>query len=109
MENKNKKMKEIEIAMVVNAPDITEDEVSDKFVKWVEENNWSCGGKIEDVTERNKLPSRFQIGDEVIVNGRNAKITAVKFTKSKVYYSVDDDSLSLALYDSLDVKPINKS
>jgi hypothetical protein len=55
-----------------------------------------------------KLPSRFQIGDEVEVNGRIAKVTAVKFTESKVYYGFDKDSLSLALYDSLDVKPISK-
>jgi hypothetical protein len=52
------------------------------------------------------LPSRFQIGDEVEVNGRIDKVAAVKFTESKVYYGFDDDSLSLALYDSLDVKPI---
>ena len=99
-------MKEIEISMVVSAPNLTEDEVSDKFVKWVEDNNWSCGGKIEDATNSNKLPSRFQRGEEVIVNGRKAKITAVKFTEDKVYYGFDEDSLSLALYDSLDVKPI---
>ena len=100
-------MKEIEISMVVSAPNLTEDEVSDKFVKWVEENNWSCGGSVIGLAHSKSLhPSKFQIGDEVIVNGRQAKITAVKFTESKVYYGFDEDSLSLALYDSLDVKPI---
>ena len=48
-------MKEIEITMVVNVPDSENtDTIMDKFVNWVAENGWICGGGVKDVTEKRK-------------------------------------------------------
>jgi hypothetical protein len=48
-------MKEIEINMVVNVPDSENtDTIMDKFVSWVAENGWICGGGVKDITEKRK-------------------------------------------------------
>ena len=48
-------MKEIEINMVVNVPDSENtDTIMDKFINWVSENGWVCGGGIKDITEKRK-------------------------------------------------------
>jgi len=55
-------MKEIEINMVVNVPDSENtDTIMDKFISWVSENGWVCGGGVKDITEKWKKidsPSR---------------------------------------------------
>lgn len=40
-----------------------------------------------------KLPSKFQIGDEVYYEGQDLRgvIVAIRFTKSKVFYDVLDE------------------
>jgi hypothetical protein len=51
-----------------------------------------------------KLPSRFQIGDEVLVYNRiETKIRSILFTESKVYYHVEG---RIGRIDSLDVYPM---
>ena len=46
-------MKEIEITMVVNVPDSENtDTIMDKFVNWVTENGWICGGGVKDITQK---------------------------------------------------------
>ena len=48
-------MKEIEISMVVNVPDSENtDTIMDKFISWVSENGWICGGGVKDITEKRK-------------------------------------------------------
>ena len=48
-------MKEIEISMVVNVPDSENtDTIMDKFIHWVSENGWICGGRVKDITEKRK-------------------------------------------------------
>ena len=48
-------MKEIEISMVVNVPDLENtDTIMAKFVHWVTENGWICGGGIKDITVKRK-------------------------------------------------------
>lgn len=48
-------MKEIEITMVVNVPDSENtDTIMDKFINWVAENGWICGGGVKDITEKRK-------------------------------------------------------
>ena len=50
-------MKEIEINMVVNVPDSENtDTIMDKFINWVSENGWVCGGGVKDITEKRKKP-----------------------------------------------------
>jgi|GEM_PF-2914042 len=44
--------KEFEIDMVVNVPEgETQDSVLDKFVTWVADNGWLCGGTVREITE----------------------------------------------------------
>jgi len=46
-------MKEIEITMVVSVPDSENtDTIMDKFVSWVTENGWICGGGVKDITQK---------------------------------------------------------
>ena len=46
-------MKEIEITMVVKVPDSENtDTIMDKFVNWVMENGWVCGGGGKDITQK---------------------------------------------------------
>ena len=47
------KIKEIEIDMVVSVPD-TEDQasISEKFIAWVVENGWTCGGYVKEITDQ---------------------------------------------------------
>ena len=48
-------MKEIEINMVVNVPDSENtDTIMDKFISWVSEHGWVCGGGVKDITETRK-------------------------------------------------------
>jgi hypothetical protein len=48
-------MKEIEINMVINVPDSENtDTIMDKFINWVAENGWICGGGIKDITEKRR-------------------------------------------------------
>jgi hypothetical protein len=48
-------MKEIEVNMVVNVPDSENtDTIMDKFINWVAENGWICGGGVKDITEKRK-------------------------------------------------------
>ena len=48
-------MKEIEINMVVNVPDSENtDTIMDKFINWVADNGWICGGGVKDITEKRK-------------------------------------------------------
>ena len=48
-------MKEIEISMVVNVTDSENtDTIMDKFINWVAENGWICGGGVKDITEKRK-------------------------------------------------------
>ena len=50
-------MKEIEINMVVNVPDSENtDTIMDKFINWVAEHGWICGGGVKDITEKRKKP-----------------------------------------------------
>ena len=53
-------MKEIEINMVVNVPDSENtDTIMHKFIIWVSENGWICGGGVKDITEkRNKMENQ---------------------------------------------------
>ena len=67
------------------------------------------------------FPSRFDIGEEVLFDGRNgqtkikAKVIAVKFTESKVYYDVElfirDGYYQnpICNVDSIFITPINDS
>ena len=44
---------EIEISGVVGEiEDLTHDEWLDKFIEWVESNNWLCGITTEDITTK---------------------------------------------------------
>lgn len=55
----------------------------------------------KEVDESNILPSRFQIGDEVLVNMfeagyiKNCKVIKIHFTKSKVSYDLEIDTENL--------------
>lgn len=45
-------MKEIEIKMVLSVPDNkTIEEINDLFIEWVEDNGWSCGGSVNDISD----------------------------------------------------------
>jgi hypothetical protein len=45
-------MIEIEISMVVSVSEkITQEEFENKFIEWVEQNGWTCGGSIGPVKE----------------------------------------------------------
>jgi len=54
-------MKEIEINMVLNVPESENaDTVINKFVNWVVENGWVCGGGVKDITEKKNKPDHNQ-------------------------------------------------
>lgn len=60
--------------------------------------------RVWRAADPSKLPSRFQIGDEVVVSGGAGRhtITSVTFTRSKVVYALD----SGLLVDSDAVSPV---
>lgn len=53
----------------------------------------------------NKLPSRFQIGDKVVVHGNPGVVHAVIFTEPKVNYTVVHDGDLVGTHDSDEVHP----
>ena len=57
-------MKEIEINMVVNVPDSENtDTIMDKFIDWVSENGWVCGGGVKDITEKRSKVDKSSLAD----------------------------------------------
>jgi len=44
--------KQIEIHMVISCKDfVSEDEMNDRFVSWVESQGWTCGGSVKELDE----------------------------------------------------------
>jgi hypothetical protein len=57
---------------------------------------------------KKKLPRIFQIGDEVMYDGRIFQITAAQFTESKVYYTIVSNNECIGFVDSIYVSSVEK-